>query len=106
MHKVTEGGADKSYGIYVAKLAGLPERIISRARTIMGELERAFARETRLSNIPRRDGPYQKEFLLDPYLDIIQQIKDLDIDKITPLQAISVLHDMQLRIRSQEEQLQ
>jgi DNA mismatch repair protein MutS len=98
LHKITPGGTDKSYGIHVARLAGMPREVISRARTILAELERNFAHEAKA---PEMGGsPLPSADLFDsPQAAVIDEIKQLHTDQITPLQAIQLLHDFQTRLK-------
>lgn len=88
LYKVVDGAVDKSYGIEVAKLAGLPIDVIGRARGVLNELEtkhihnRGVAKEQMPMFEDREHG------------EIIREIKNLDLENITPLQAIQKLYDI------------
>jgi len=97
LHKITPGGTDKSYGIHVARLAGMPREVISRARTILAELERNFAHEAKLPEMGGVNAPAADLFDA-PQTAIIEEIKQLNTDQITPLQAIQLLHDFRSRL--------
>ncbi len=98
LHKIAEGGTDKSYGIHVARLAGLPTEVISRSRIILAELERNFAREVKLPEIAGREIN-QAELFDHPASSIIDELKSMNLDNITPLQAIQILSDFKSRLR-------
>lgn len=107
LRKLVRGGSEHSFGIHVAKLAGMPPSIVKRANQVLERLESA-ARNTdskgvdsvakgRLGDIAgQRDG-YQLSFfqLDDPMLSQIRdRILGLDIDNLTPLQSLTLLHDL------------
>lgn len=91
LHRVVEGIASKSYGIYVAKLAGLPDKLIERAKEILATLEKADIKGY-------RDGiiSFKKQVSLfeDIERKIINEIEKVNIEEITPLQAFDVLRKL------------
>lgn len=86
LYKVVPGGVDKSYGIEVAKLAGLPETVIARAQNVLKELESPHQMPMFTPEPQREQRPLGHEAL--------EQLKNLDINKITPLQAMEELDKM------------
>ena len=100
LHKVRPGGTDRSYGIQVARLAGLPPSVIARARRILADLE---SEKTELSAAlapagPRREPAQLGLFptALDP---IVKELSQLDVGGLTPLQALNLLAAWQERLR-------
>jgi DNA mismatch repair protein MutS len=101
LRKIVPGGADKSYGIHVAQLAGIPRQVIHRAEEILEDLERKGEARSR-----RRA---MKEMALPPALQLtlfgnepdplIEELKALPIDEMTPLEAIGKLYELQQRAR-------
>ena len=91
LRKVVEGAADKSYGIQVAKLAGIPHSIIDRAREILSTLERHerdLVEETRTTPRP----PTRQLSLFDTReQDVLDRVRSLQLDALTPLQALNEL---------------
>ena len=91
LRKVVEGAADKSYGIQVAKLAGIPHSIIDRAREILSTLERHerdLVEETRTTPRP----PTRQLSLFDRReQDVLDRVRALQLDALTPLQALNEL---------------
>ena len=88
LYKLVEGGSDHSYGIHVAKLAGLPPEVIARARNVLLELEDAAPRRDRVST----SEPAQLSlFAPAPRSPIEQELKELDLDHLTPMEALSEL---------------
>ena len=95
LHRIVPGGADRSYGIHVAQLAGLPRPVIRRAEEILAELERegnrrAPAREHRGGHAGR-----QLPLFADEPHPVVTTLRELDIDSLTPLEAISKLYELQ-----------
>ncbi|NLK00233.1 MAG: DNA mismatch repair protein MutS, partial [Clostridia bacterium] len=98
LHKVVQGGTDKSYGIQVARLAGLPPDIIKGAEKVLENLESKKG-ETQES-IPNQNimAKTNNPLPLTIY-DVISEIKEIRIDRMTPLEAINRLDQIQSRIR-------
>ncbi|MBI4231975.1 DNA mismatch repair protein MutS, partial [Candidatus Peregrinibacteria bacterium] len=102
LYKVVEGGVDKSYGIEVAKLAGLPVDVVSRARGVLDELETRQIKKGRLSNLsplsPDQQGLFEDgrkaAGLKKEDLDTLKALKDLDVENLTPMQALQKLHEI------------
>lgn len=91
LHKILSGGTDKSYGIHVAKLAGLPPEVIKRAQKLLIELEDK-------KNQKRKTPPKEEQFLLfseSQTDDLSTKIKTLDLNKTTPLEALQFLIKLQ-----------
>jgi DNA mismatch repair protein MutS len=92
LHKVVTGSADKSYGIHVAKLAGLPKNIISRAAKILEKLESKGSDKSRISE--QEISSEQLEIFNASNHIILQILEKIDIDNITPVEAINELHKL------------
>ena len=89
LHKVVPGGTDRSYGIHVAQLAGLPRSVINRAQEVLVELESHAYKEGR---IPRGRAQQLSFFSKDSLL--ADEIIKLDIDSMSPLEAITKLYEL------------
>jgi DNA mismatch repair protein MutS len=108
LRKIVPGAASRSYGIQVAKLAGLPEAVLRRAREILGNLE---AQELDESGRPALAGSRQKRraqlglFASEapspplPEHALIAALKNLDLTRTTPLDALLWLTDQQKKLR-------
>ncbi len=104
LRKIVPGGADKSYGIHVAQLAGIPRQVVRRAEEALEELERtgdAPRRRQRMRDMREAPPPQAIQLTLfsaepDP---LIEELKALPIDELTPLEAISRLYELQRRAR-------
>jgi len=90
LHRVVPGGADRSYGIHVAALAGLPPSVIARARQVLGELERHRPLEP-----PAQQLGLPLEAAPDP---VAAALGELDLDQLTPIEALQKLYEMRSRL--------
>jgi DNA mismatch repair protein MutS len=102
LRKVVPGRSDRSYGIQVARLAGLPPAVVARAREILNGLERdelsrggrpslSTAANAEAGDASRQLGLFQAPAAEDPLLG---RIKAIDVDNLTPLQALALLNDL------------
>jgi DNA mismatch repair protein MutS len=103
LRKVEPGSADKSYGIEVAKLAGLPYEVIQRAREVLAEHESAEQRVSDdLTHRPRAEAATADVGQLTIFTPLSQKIVDrlreADVDRLTPLDALNLLHDLKKQI--------
>jgi DNA mismatch repair protein MutS len=94
LRKIMEGGTNRSYGIQVARIAGVPDEVISRAREILNNLEKGEFDEAGMPKIARGKKQDQKNrnqlsLFIDDNVAIINEIKALDILTMTPLDALS-----------------
>jgi DNA mismatch repair protein MutS len=94
LRRVVPGGADRSYGIHVAQLAGLPKAVIHRAEEILLELEKEQAgRKTDVTIEKDGDQPLQLS-IFGMESKVEEEIKALDIDSLSPIEAINKLYDL------------
>ncbi len=103
LYKILPGGVDKSYGIHVAQLAGLPKSVVHRAWEVLVELE-GDSRQA-LARHPGKGRRRAKE-VVSPQLPLfgqksplIDELKKLDVDSLTPLEAITRLYELQQKAR-------
>jgi DNA mismatch repair protein MutS len=98
LRKIVPGRSDRSYGIQVARLAGLPPPVIARAREILAALEQdELARGGRPSVTPTAHGPQQQLglFQLNQASDpLTERLRSIDTDRLTPLEALTLLADL------------
>jgi len=92
LHKIVPGGVDKSYGIHVAQLAGLPRSVLHRAREVLDELE-SDSREARPAK-RRRQEPAAQLHLFGQKSAVQEELEKLDIDGMTPLEALNKLYEL------------
>ena len=116
LRKIIKGGADKSYGIQVAKLAGVPDMVIDRAKEIVGQLSDNDISEKIASitveqknekHIPIRYEEVELEqmSLFDTVKDedILNELKEIDISNLTPMDAMNTLYRLQNKLRNRWE---
>ncbi len=110
LRKIVTGGADKSYGIQVAKLAGIPESVIKRAKELVEELSDAditaaikdLTEPRKKTSVKFDQIDMQQMSLLDAVKDddIIRQLRELDISNLTPMAALNLLYKFQNEIKN------
>ena len=112
LRKIVKGGADKSYGIQVAKLAGVPDSVIDRAKEIVEELIAnditAGTRKLVVDNSSRKKKEKLDEVdlaqmsLFDTVKDddIIDELRNADVGNMTPLEALNKLYELQNKIKN------
>jgi DNA mismatch repair protein MutS len=99
LHKIVPGGADRSYGIHVAQLAGLPQPVINRAQEILAQLEAGSAPAPGSQRAP---SPRQLSYL-SPDDGWQEELKSLDIAGLTPLEALNKLFEWQRRMLAEQD---
>ncbi len=93
LHRIVPGAASQSYGIHVARLAGVPKPVVRRSREILDELQRGFSRESRSPQLARgrtRDDG-QLPLFTDPAEELIAALRSVDPDATPPLEALKLL---------------
>ncbi len=104
LHKIVPGAADKSYGIHVARLAGVPREVVERAKEILWQLEAQHVDgrgRPRLAPPERRAGRLQLTLFDPPEHPLIDQLAQLDLASLTPLAALQLLHQWQAEVARQ-----
>ena len=112
LRKIVKGGADKSYGIQVAKLAGVPDSVIERAKEIVEELSANDITEA-ARNITVDAGTRKKKEKLDEVDlrqmslfdtvkddDIIEELRNVDVGNLTPIEALNKLYELQNKVNN------
>lgn len=104
LRKVVPGGADRSYGIHVAELAGLPPQVTARAREILSNLEKQELDVKGAPVLARKDGESAGagQLLLFTAQEelALEKLRETDIDKLTPLAALGLLASLQERLKT------
>ena len=107
LRKVVKGGADKSYGIQVAKLAGVPDSVINRAKELVEELSDAdITAAVKDLASPKKKPKVEMDMaqmsLFDTVQDndIIEELKGIDIGNLTPMEALNTLYNLQNKIKN------
>ena len=115
LRKIVKGGADKSYGIQVAKLAGVPDSVLNRAKELVEELSNAdlatrakeIAQNSAISSshkpVPKPDDVEMSQLTLFDTVredDIIEELKTMDLGMMTPIDALNTLYRLQTRLKN------
>ena len=113
LRKIVKGGADKSYGIQVAKLAGVPESVTNRAKEIVEELSHAditsrikdiavAGQETKQKTKRLDEVDLAQMSLFDTVKDddVLKELKELDISNLTPIDAMNTLYQLQNKLKN------
>ncbi|HHT9129686.1 MAG TPA: DNA mismatch repair protein MutS [Candidatus Brocadiaceae bacterium] len=104
LRKIIEGGTDKSYGIHVARLAGIPKEVIQRARVILNNLEaetldvNGKPKFAPLKTIQDKKQPTQLKLFASKQDIVIEEIKKLDTSTMSPLDALNKLDDLKRKL--------
>jgi DNA mismatch repair protein MutS len=99
LRKVQAGAADKSYGIEVAKLAGLPAEVISRAREVLHQHESAeHAATTQLSPKPEKSGPVQLTIFTPVSNTVLDRLREAELDSLSPRDALNLLYELKKQV--------
>jgi len=93
LRRLEPGGCDRSYGVHVARLAGVPRDVIDRAFAVLHELEDGPGGGTRLSHLGERDAGQLALFDLRPS-PVVERLSRLDPDRITPVEALVLLTEL------------
>ncbi len=101
LHKVEPGGADKSYGIHVAQLAGIPRPVIDRAAQVLQHLENGAGPRDGIAPANSESGPWQMSFFTLPAdtSPVLNELAELDVGAMTPRDAILKLYELQEEAR-------
>jgi DNA mismatch repair protein MutS len=94
LHRIVEGGTDRSYGIHVARLAGVPKPVLERSRQLLSELAVQHVGRAKISKSKKNDrqaDESQMPLFVDPMQELKQAILSLKLNEITPIQAFDLL---------------
>jgi len=104
LRQVRRGAIGRSYGIYVARLAGVPEEVVENARIILG----AIGRKAKTVPAARQDAPVQESLFHtegpepadEDHRELVRLIAGIDLERTTPLEALNLLHNLKEKIRN------
>jgi len=103
LHRIVRGATDRSYGVHVAKLAGIPPEVIRRSRDLLAELESNFSATrrapARAARRTRKDSQIQLLLFADPADEVIEEIGKVDLTMLTPEQALDAITLWQKRLK-------
>ena len=94
LHKIVEGSASRSYGIHVAKLAGIPNKLLERAKDKLHELENGEHHEQAKPSVVKEEEMQISMFM--PFMEnpVVDKLKALNLMEVTPSQAIRILEEL------------
>ncbi len=97
LHRIVPGGADRSYGVHVAQLAGLPREVVHRAWDLLRHLEGGG----RDGTLPSKGGDEGRQLgMFSPTPEVVKELLGLEVSSMTPLEAINALYELQRRAKS------
>ena len=100
LHRIVEGGTDRSYGIHVARLAGIPADVLKRARQLLSELAVQHVGKPKISAKQRRtEDDQQLKLFVDPRQEVITILAGANLDELTPMQAFDLLRKLKEKLR-------
>ena len=97
LHKIARGGANKSFGIEVAALAGVPDEVCARAREIVALLESSNI-SLNLDKIADEDAGRQRQYNKAAQ-EVAAVLRDIDINKVSPIEAFDILNSLVKRVK-------
>lgn len=106
LHQIVPGATDKSYGIQVARLAGVPGSVNERAKEVLAKLESEFLTPENRPKLSQRVGdhkPIQLTFFGPAHHPLIDTIRDLDVQTLTPVQCLNLIHQWHQRIQEEAQ---
>ena len=101
LRKLEQGGTTRSYGIQVARLAGMPDEIIERAKHVLREIEK---KECNPAGLPaseeqeQQKGPVQLDLFRKPEEIVVEKLRKLNISTMTPIDAINYLSELREKV--------
>ncbi|MEA1935885.1 MAG: DNA mismatch repair protein MutS [Thermodesulfobacteriota bacterium] len=102
LRKIVEGGTNRSYGIQVARLAGVPEEVLLRAKEVLENLEKGELDEVGMPKIaPGKDKEKrgQLSLFIDEEDHVLNELKELNIDNMTPIEALHMINEWQTKMK-------
>lgn len=94
LRRIVPGGADESYGVEVAKLAGLPDSIIERAKEILAELNSAAPQEHHSAPAMKQEDTMQLSLMPDTDTMVTKKLRSVDVNTLTPIEAMNLLYEL------------
>ena len=94
LRRIIPGGADESYGVEVAKLAGLPDSIIERAKEILAQLNSSAPQEHIPQKAPAQEDSMQLSLMPDTDSMILKKLRAVDVNTLTPIEAMNLLYEL------------
>jgi DNA mismatch repair protein MutS len=107
LRKLVAGGTNRSYGIQVARLAGIPETVIKRSKAILSQIEagshpRAVDNASKDRGNRKKENHRQLELFSPPERKILESLQMMDLQRMTPIEALNALNELQTKAQSVE----
>jgi DNA mismatch repair protein MutS len=101
LRKLVEGKSDRSYGIAVAKLAGLPRAVIDRAKIVLAEFEKGeeFSVKSIAPDMEKEIGDRELAARTQPVSPILAELGKIDLNQLTPIEALNLIAELQKKIK-------
>lgn len=105
LHRILPGGTDKSYGIHVAKLAGIPKPILERSAEILDELESTFAKEATSEHLAKHKTKEADAdtLFVKKHKSVLEKLGSTDVNNLTPIEAINLLNQIKNEINENKK---
>ena len=95
LHRIVEGGTDRSYGIHVARLAGIPRPVLDRARQLLSELAVHHVGSSKAPKSRRKEEDTQQlQLFMDPAQQVSRQLREMNLEQLSPIQAFDLLRKL------------
>jgi DNA mismatch repair protein MutS len=98
LHKIVPGGADRSYGIHVAQLAGIPRPVIQRANEILAQLEASAGKAVKINPMAA-----QQMALFPATNPLVDELKELDVNSLSPIEALNKIYEWQKKFITKDK---
>ena len=100
LRKLIEGSADKSYGIHVAQLAGLPKEVLERAKEILYDLEKNSYREDGMPKLAKVEKEAkQLSLFAEAERSLLKELKEIKVEEMTPIEALNKLQELKKKVK-------
>ncbi|MBL8892050.1 MAG: DNA mismatch repair protein MutS [Planctomycetaceae bacterium] len=106
LHQIVPGATDKSYGIHVARLAGIPAAVNQRAKEVLAKLEADYLtpeNQPKLARKKPKSDRIQLTLFGPPTHPLVETLRNLDTNALTPLQSLQLIHDWQAKLRQDDD---
>lgn len=103
LHRITRGGSDKSFGIHVANISGIPSQVTNRAKEILSQLEDVDMKQSSIMDEAenrsivelKQNTPINK----NDFIEIVDRLKEIDLSVTTPIEALNALYSLQAEVK-------
>jgi DNA mismatch repair protein MutS len=99
LHKIVPGGSDRSYGIHVAQMAGMPRPVIQRANEILAQLEASAGKAVKINPMAA-----QQMALFPKTNPLVDELKELDVNSLSPIEALNKIYEWQRKFITKDKQ--